>query len=74
MHQRPDLTGRYTITIPEAAIVLGVSRNSAYQAARCGELPTIQVGRRKLVPTDKLRLMLGAKPTKRPIRPPGGAA
>lgn len=74
MKNRPNIHGRYTVTIPEAAMVLGVSRNSAYQAARCGELPIIKVGRRKLVPTEQLRLMLGARSTKRPIRPSGGAA
>jgi excisionase family DNA binding protein len=39
-----------TLTVDEAALILGVSRNSAYQAARTGELPTIKIGKRLLVP------------------------
>jgi excisionase family DNA binding protein len=39
-----------TLTVDEAALILGVSRNSAYQAARAGELPTIKIGKRLLVP------------------------
>ena len=47
-----------TCTIDECAIVLGISRGSAYAAVRSGELPTIRVGRRLLVPTAALRRML----------------
>ena len=39
-----------TLTIEEAAQLLGIGRQSAYQAARAGELPTIRLGRRMLVP------------------------
>ena len=52
-----------TTTIPEAAELLGVSRNLAYQlAAREGELagvPVIVVGRRLLLPSALLRAALG---------------
>ena len=41
---------RRTISIEEAARQLGLSRNSAYQAAGRGEIPTIRIGRRMLVP------------------------
>jgi excisionase family DNA binding protein len=50
---------RLTVTVEEAARLLGVSRQSAYQAARCGELPTIQIGRRLLVSKIALERMLG---------------
>jgi excisionase family DNA binding protein len=59
MSHRPELTGRYTITVEEAAEVLGVSRNSAYQAAADGTLPVIRVGRRILVLVGPLEGMLG---------------
>jgi excisionase family DNA binding protein len=49
---------RPTLTIDEAAEVLGVSRSSGYNAAASGDLPTIRVGRRLLVPTAALRRML----------------
>ncbi len=57
---------RKTLTIPEAAKVLGIGRSAAYEAARQRQLPTIQIGRRKLVPTVALdRLLAGAEGTSR---------
>jgi excisionase family DNA binding protein len=53
--------GRRTLTIDEAAKELGISKASAYEAARTGELPTIKIGRRILVPTVALDKMLEAK-------------
>jgi excisionase family DNA binding protein len=49
---------RKTVTISEAAAELGISRNSAYQAATKGEIPTIRVGRLLLVPRAALDRML----------------
>jgi excisionase family DNA binding protein len=40
---------RATYTIDEAASIIGISRTSAYRAARSGEIPTIKIGRRILV-------------------------
>ena len=39
-----------TISIEEAGAQLGLSRNSAYEAARRGDIPTLRMGRRLLVP------------------------
>jgi excisionase family DNA binding protein len=50
---------RGTLTVEETAAVLGISRWSAYALARSGDIPTIKLGRRVLVPTAKLRTMLG---------------
>jgi excisionase family DNA binding protein len=47
-----------TYTIDEVARALGVNRNSAYQAARVGELPVIKIGRRMLVPKAAFKRML----------------
>jgi excisionase family DNA binding protein len=47
---RGSLMLKATLTVDEAAVILGVSRNSAYQAARTGELPVIKIGKRLLVP------------------------
>ncbi len=49
---------RETFTIEEAAEVLGVGRNTAYEAARRGEIPSIRLGRRILVPKAALERML----------------
>ena len=48
-----------TISVGHAAKLLGVSRSAAYRAAASGQLPTITFGRRMLVPTSRLREMLG---------------
>lgn len=48
-----------TISVEEAGAILGVSRRSAYRAAETGELPTLRLGRRLLVPTPRLLAMLG---------------
>lgn len=51
---------RQTLTIEEAARVLGIGRNSAYEAARRGEIPTIKIGRRLVVPRAALdRILAG---------------
>lgn len=49
---------KLAIGIPEVARLLGISRNSAYEAARQGILPTIVIGRRILVPVSALKAML----------------
>ncbi|MBW1717053.1 MAG: helix-turn-helix domain-containing protein [Deltaproteobacteria bacterium] len=37
------------MSIPEAAKLLGISRNTGYEMARLGQLPTIKCGQRRLV-------------------------
>jgi excisionase family DNA binding protein len=48
-----------TISVEEAAVLLGISRSAAYRAAKAGQLVTFRVGRRLLVPTAPLLRMLG---------------
>lgn len=47
-----------TITVEDAARVLGVSRDVAYRAVESGEIPSLRLGRRILVPTAKLLAMV----------------
>lgn len=49
---------RLTLTVEEAAATLGVSRASAYEAVRRGEIPAIRIGRRVLVPRVALDRLL----------------
>lgn len=51
---------RMTMTVEQAAEALGVSRGSAYEAVRTGQLPTVRLGRRVLVPIEGLRALLAA--------------
>ena len=47
------------ISVPAAARILGVSRNTGYEMARLGQLPTIRCGQRRLVvPKAALMQML----------------
>jgi excisionase family DNA binding protein len=47
-----------TYRIEEVARLLGISRNSAYEAARRGEIPTIRIGKRLLVPRAAVNRLL----------------
>ena len=49
---------KQTLSIPEAAKVLGIGRSAAYEAARTGEIPVIRIGRRLLVPKYALDRIL----------------
>ncbi len=49
---------RKTLSIPEAGKTLGIGRSAAYEAARTGQLPTIRIGRRLLVPIVALERLL----------------
>jgi len=50
---------------PDAGKAYGLSRNGAYDAAKRGEIPTIRLGRKLVVPTAALRRHLQLdEPTK----------
>ena len=49
---------RATYTIEETARLLGIGRSSAYEAARRGDILTIRIGRRLLVPAIALERLL----------------
>lgn len=42
--------GKLTISVEDAAAVLGISRGGAYEAVKTGDIPSIRIGRRLLVP------------------------
>jgi excisionase family DNA binding protein len=42
----------------EAGRLLGLGRNASYEAAKTGQLPTIKIGRRLLVPKVALERLL----------------
>ncbi len=52
------------MTVMEAAAELGISKGSAYEAARTGKIPTIRIGRRLIVPRvafDKMLAQAGER-------------
>lgn len=51
---------RLTLTVEEAAALLGISRNSAYEAVRRGEIPSVRIGGRIVIPRQRFLDWLGA--------------
>ena len=45
---------KLTYNVPEAAVRLGVSEPSLYQAIKKGEVPVIRIGHRVLIPIAAL--------------------
>jgi len=48
-----------TLTVTEAGNLLGVSRSTAYELVRTGELGSIRLRRRVVVPVNAVALRLG---------------
>jgi excisionase family DNA binding protein len=51
-----------TVSVDEAAKVLAISRGTAYEGIRTGQIPSIRIGGRIRVPTAALRRMLQLDP------------
>lgn len=49
---------RETLTVPEAAKILGIGRNSAYEAIRRGDIPSVRIGKRLVIPKCALYRLL----------------
>ncbi len=50
-----DAADRLTYSVAEAARVLGISRSYCYELVQEGVLPSLQLGRRRLVPRTALQ-------------------
>ena len=50
-----DLDERLTVTVEQAGLLLGLSRGSAYEAVRRGDIFAVRIGSRWIVPVDSLR-------------------
>ena len=53
---------KLTFTVPEAAHLLGISRTSAYECVRRGEIPSLTLGRRVAIARHQLEQLLGPLP------------
>ncbi len=54
---------QHVMTVEEAAEILRISRNTAYEAVKRGDIPSIRIGRRVLVPCTALEKMLRGEAT-----------
>lgn len=59
--QKPPLSDRLTLSVAEAATMLGIGRATAYECVRTGELPSIKIGGRILIPTKLLNDLLNGE-------------
>ena len=57
-HASLDPIDQPTLTVEEVAAILGTGRTATYDAIRRGELPSIKVGRKLVVPTAAVRRLL----------------
>ncbi|MBB4001569.1 helix-turn-helix domain-containing protein [Aurantimonas endophytica] len=59
-----EALARPTISVPDAgALFFGLGRNAAYDAAKSGEIPTIRIGGRIVVPVAPLAERVGLRST-----------
>jgi excisionase family DNA binding protein len=58
MTKQNDELRRLTYTVGEAAHLLGLSRASAYECVRTGEIPSVRLQRRLVVPAKALHALL----------------
>ncbi len=68
-----DRNRRLTLSVTESAELLGISRALAYELVARGELPSLQFGRRRVVPWRAIeRLLASCDNTSTPEPPPTG--
>ena len=56
------MRSKLTYTVTEAAELLGISRTTAYECVRRGEIPCLTLGRRILITRAHLEHLLGTLP------------
>jgi excisionase family DNA binding protein len=61
VNEKPPLPKQHVYTIEEVAKMLRISRNHAYNCVKSGELPSIKLGDRLLVPDAALERMLSGE-------------
>ena len=52
---------RLTLTVDEAAKALGIATKTAYLYMKAGTIPSITIGRRRVVPVDALRAYIASR-------------
>jgi excisionase family DNA binding protein len=50
-----------TLTVPEVATLLRISRGACYEAIRSGQIPCLRFGRRIVIPRAALQLLLAGE-------------
>jgi excisionase family DNA binding protein len=55
----PRAEDQPVMSVEEAGRELGLGRSASYEAVRRGEIPSLRLGKRRVVPTAALRRLLG---------------
>ena len=56
----PELSRRLALSVDEAAALLGVSRDLVYDLVASGEIPSLRLGRRIVVPRHALEQVINS--------------
>ena len=70
---RHEAAADATMSVEEAGRLLGIGRGTAYRAARDGQIPTLRLGRRLVVPRARLLALLGISADVQPSTTEGAA-
>jgi len=61
---------RLTLTVAETAKVLGIGRTLCYERVRSGEIPSLRIGRRLVIPRAALEKLLAEPNSPNLVLPP----
>jgi excisionase family DNA binding protein len=53
-----DINQPLTLTVEQTAKLLGIGRSTAYELVRTGDIPSLRLGRRIVVPVARLRALM----------------
>ena len=59
-NKRRRQRGPHGLSVPEAGAMIGLGRNSAYEAAKRGEIPVMEFGALRIVPRGVWLKKIGA--------------
>ena len=65
--EQPTAEVPRTLSVDQAAKVLGVSRGTCYELVNSGRLHSIQIGRRRLIPRAAVLNFVGEAPPREPV-------
>lgn len=57
-----EIRNRATISVDEAGSMLGLGHGSSYKAVHSGDIPTLRIGRRLVVPVPAFLALIGESP------------
>lgn len=67
-----ESTGCWAFSVEEARRLLGLSRGLMYEAVRTGQIPSLRIGRRILIPRAALEQLLNGSSSHNAVAGNGG--